>query len=209
MEDPDQAGAHGRWAPALPRHEDACPPGRNGRGRVSRKTARCAVAGFAVLAIVAVPVIASASEPAPIQINLLGQERGEFTDEVAITVTMRAEGEHGEQLMHLDDASHLVMAEVVMQPGAVLPWHTHPAVSLSVIEQGELIYVTQDCVERHYPAGTANVDSGEVHTAYNPSETEDMVMFTMMMGAPASGSLSTPVDQEKSDALDEKCGIQR
>ena len=165
--------------------------------------------GLLALAFVAMPLAAAAEDPPPIQVNPISQERGAFTDEVAIRLEMDAEGESETQVFDLEDASHLVMAEVIVQPGAVFPWHTHPATSISIIEAGELVYVTKDCVERHYPAGTANVDSGQVHTAYNPSETDELVLLATMMGAPDSGPLTLPLDSEEGAALDEKCGIER
>ncbi|WP_038070544.1 cupin domain-containing protein [Thioalkalivibrio thiocyanoxidans] len=173
------------------------------------KTSHCSMVGLAALACFAMPVVASGDGPPPIQVNPIGVERGAFTDDVSITLEMKAEGEDDTQVMHLEDVSHLVLAEVVVQPGAIFPWHTHPATTISIIEEGELIYVTEECTERHYPAGTANVDSGELHTAYNPSDTEELVLLAAMMGAPASGPLTVPVSQEKSDALDDKCGIER
>ena len=181
---------------------------------VSRSTASVrhvchSIAGLVALAFVAMPLAASADDPPPIQVNPVSQERGEFTDEVSIRIDMKAEGESETQVFDLDDASHLVVAEVIVQPGAVFPWHTHPATSISIIEEGDLVYVTETCVERHYPAGTANVDSGQVHTAYNPSETEEMVMLATMIGAPASGPLTHPIDPEEGAVLDEKCDIER
>lgn len=175
-----------------------------------QETSRWSMGGLAALTLGAMAVVASADDdPPPIQVNPISAERGEFTDDVSITLEMKAAGEDGTQVMHLEDASNLVLAEVVVQPGAVFPWHTHPATTISIIDEGDLVYVTEECIERHYPAGTANVDSGEVHTAYNPSETEEMILLAAMMGAPSSGPLTVPVSEEESDELDAKCGIER
>ena len=167
------------------------------------------LAALVALAFVGMPLAAAAEEPPPIQVTPVSQERGAFTDEVAIRIEMDAEGESETQVFDLEDASHLLVAEVIVQPGAVFPWHTHPATSISIIEAGELVYVTEECVERHYPTGTANVDSGHVHTAYNPSETDELVLLATMIGAPDSGPLMHPLDSEEGAALDEKCGIER
>ena len=175
---------------------------------MSRNIACYSIAGIAALAFVAMPLVTSADEPS-IQVNPISVERGEFTDEVDITIKLKPEGAPRTQVIE-PGSSHLVMAEVIVKPDGVFPWHTHPASSISIIDEGELMYVTEDCDERLYTTGTAMVDPGDnVHTAYNPSDTEDLVLLATFIGAPAEGPLTLPIDAEESEALDDQCGIER
>jgi quercetin dioxygenase-like cupin family protein len=80
-----------------------------------------------------------------------------------------------------------------VQPGAQFPWHTHPGPVIVNIVQGELVYVqATDCVERAYPAGTVFVDPGRgnVHSAFNPSDSVPTIFVATFLDFPADGPLS-------------------
>jgi hypothetical protein len=54
------------------------------------------------------------------------------------------------------------------------------------------------------------VDPGDtVHTALNPSSNQETEVVAVLLGAPAEGALTIPVNEERNAALDEKCGIER
>lgn len=127
----------------------------------------------------------------PIQVDLV-TPIAEFTDDVAIQVRNRFYG-RGTDVMNLRDASNIAVAKVTIQPKAVFPWHTHPGPVLITVVEGDFVYVlADDCVDRWYPLGTAVIDEGfgNVHTAYNPSETEETVVIATFLGVPAGGPLT-------------------
>jgi quercetin dioxygenase-like cupin family protein len=101
-------------------------------------------------------------------------------------------------------------AEEDGQIGGV-PWHTHPGTVLISVAEGDFVFVfADDCVAREYSAGGALVDPGNtVHTAYNPSEDTETVVMATLLGAPAEGPATIPVDEAEGAALDEECGIDR
>ena len=107
--------------------------------------------------------------PEPISAEPLTQ-RAEFTDDVAMKIRNRFDGQ-GTDVMNLRDASRAAVVEITIQPGAVFPWHTHPCPVLINTAEGDFVYVlAEDCVERDYTAGQALIDAGgeNVHPAYNP-----------------------------------------
>lgn len=90
------------------------------------------------------------------------------------------------------------------------PWHTHPGPALASVTGNELVYIyADDCEERPYPEGTAFVDPGgdNIHTAYNPSETEETTVTVTFLGVPEEGPLTLPVDEDEGAALDEQCRV--
>lgn len=153
--------------------------------------------------------IQAAGEPEPIMANPL-TERHAFGSNVSIQITQQLDG-LPEQTIEFEDASHLTVVEFTIQPGAVFPWHTHPGTVLINIAEGEFVFIfAEDCVERDYGPGSALVDPGDtVHTAYNPSTEQETVVIAVLLGVPAEGALTIPVDDEENAALDEKCGIER
>jgi len=138
-------------------------------------------------------------------------ERHVFTDDLAMQLTLSVDGS-GDTVIELDDASNIAVVEITIQPGAMFPWHIHPGPAFASVTEGELVYVyAADCVERPYPAGTAFLDPGfdNVHTAFNPSDTDPAVVIATFFGAPDEGELTIPVDAEEAAALDAECGIER
>ena len=117
--------------------------------------------------------------------------RGAVTDSVTATITINREG-MDEVVLDLADLSNVAVARFTIQPGAQFPWHTHPGPVLVTVTQGELVYVmAEGCHEAAYAAGTAFVDPGRgmVHTAYNPTDAETVIVATFTE-VPADGPLS-------------------
>jgi quercetin dioxygenase-like cupin family protein len=109
----------------------------------------------------------------------------EFTDDVAIQVRNKFY-DRGNEVLNLRDASKIAVAKVTIQPKAVFPWHTHPGPVLINVIEGDFVYVlAADCIERWYSDGQAVVDAGfdNVHTAFNPSATEETVVIATFLGA--------------------------
>jgi quercetin dioxygenase-like cupin family protein len=134
-----------------------------------------------------------------------------LTDNVSIEIRLQPEG-RPERVLELDDPSRVTVVEFTIQPGAIFPWHTHPGPALAAVEQGELVYIyADDCVERPYPAGTMFIDPGgdNIHSAFNPSESEETIVVATILNAPDEGALTLPVDDAENQRLDQKCGIQR
>jgi quercetin dioxygenase-like cupin family protein len=125
--------------------------------------------------------------------------RAQFTDDVSAQIRFKLDG-GPTTVLNMPDASRTFVAQFTVQPGAQFPWHTHPGPVIVNIQQGELVYVrAADCVERPYAAGTAFVDpgSGNVHSAYNPSESVPTVFVATFFDLPADGPLSIlDVNQE-------------
>lgn len=161
---------------------------------------------------VALAVAAYAADSVePITARPLSSTRAMFTDDVGMEIRLQQKG-RDQDVITLDDPSRVMVVEFIIQPGAVFPWHTHPGPVLAGLDQGELIYIyADDCVERPYSAGTMFIDPGgdNVHTAYNPSATEEAVVVATILDAPAEGPVMLPVDGEGQSRLDEQCGIDR
>jgi quercetin dioxygenase-like cupin family protein len=137
----------------------------------------------------------AAMAQAPLQVELI-TPISEFTDDVAIQIRNMFYG-RGRDVMNLSDASNIAVAKVTIQPKAVFPWHTHPGPVLVTVVEGDFVYVlADDCVDRWYAVGTAVIDEGfgNVHTAYNPSETEETVVIATFLGVPAGGPLTILAD---------------
>ena len=111
-----------------------------------------------------------------------------------------------EMVLDLTDLSNVAVARFTVQPGAQFPWHTHPGPVIVTVTQGELVYVmAEGCHEAAYPAGTAFVDPGRgmVHSAYNPTDGETVVVATFTE-VPADGPLSIT---EGITAPADNCGL--
>lgn len=120
----------------------------------------------------------------------------EFTDNVAMQIRNSFYG-RGTDVMNLGDASNIAVAKITIAPNAVFPWHTHPGPVLITVVQGDFVYVlAEDCVQRWYTGGEALIDAGfaNVHTAYNPSETEETIVVASFLGVPPGGPLTIPAD---------------
>jgi quercetin dioxygenase-like cupin family protein len=173
----------------------------------SRRRARRATVLCAALAAVLALAGGAAAGPEPITARPL-VERHSFSGEVTLQLTQTLDGLERHEV-EMDDASSLAVMEFTIQPGAVFPWHTHPGTVLISLAQGELDFIfAEDCVERRLAPGTAMVDPGNaMHTARNPSDVPTVVIATLL-GAPAEGGLTLPVNADEATSLDERCGIE-
>jgi quercetin dioxygenase-like cupin family protein len=150
-----------------------------------------------VLALNVLPSAAQAPPPEPIAVELL-TDRAVFTDRVGLRVKIE---QHGETTrVALKNASRTLTARFTLQPGARIPWHSHPGPVFVNVVQGRLTYVAADphgdCFWRRYPAGTAFVDPGRghVHRAYNSSSGVTVFVATFFK-VPAEGELLIPAER--------------
>jgi quercetin dioxygenase-like cupin family protein len=137
----------------------------------------------------------SAQAQAPITVEVLAGP-AQFTDRVDVQVRNKFVG-RGTDTINLQDASNIITARVTFQPGAVFPWHTHPGPVLITVVEGEFIYtLAEDCLDRWYPAGTALVDAGfsNVHSAHNPSDSQETVVIATFLGIPPGEGPTTFVN---------------
>ena len=106
--------------------------------------------------------------PTPVAIEML-TPRAAFTDQASMQIRLKADG-HGTDVIKVSDLSNVVTTRVTVQPGAQIPWHTHPGPVFVTIAQGELTYISSvGCSSRRYSAGTAFVDPGHGHVLSRPS----------------------------------------
>jgi quercetin dioxygenase-like cupin family protein len=148
------------------------------------------------LLLIGVNVLPSAAQepPPPIGTEFL-TGRAVFTDNVDLKVKTKLDGK-ATRVVNVKDPSRTVTARFTVQPGAQFPWHSHAGPVIVNVTEGELVYVdADDCVERAYPAGTAFVDlgRGHVHTAFNPTA-EETVLVATFFEAPAAGPLLIPAE---------------
>lgn len=153
------------------------------------------IGSVAVLAA-AVCTVQGAIAQQPLQVELIAAP-AEFTDDVAIQVRNKFHG-RGTDVLNLRDASRIAVAKVTIQPKAVFPWHTHPGPVLINVVEGDFVYVlAADCAQRWYTPGQALVDAGfdNVHSAFNPSATEETVVIATFLNAiPGQPLTDTNVD---------------
>ena len=143
----------------------------------------------ALAAITVLPSLVRAADP--ISVELL-TSRAQFTDKVDAQIRFSLDG-GPTTVLNMPDASRTLVARFTVQPGAQFPWHTHPGPVIVNIVQGELVYVqASDCVERGYPAGTVFVDPGRgnVHSAFNPSDSVPTIVVATFLDFPADGPLT-------------------
>ena len=155
----------------------------------------------ALAAITVLPSLVRAADP--ISVELLSS-RAQFTDDVDAQIRFSLDG-GATTVLNMPDASRTLVARFTVQPGAQFPWHTHPGPVIVNIVQGDFVYVqASDCVERGYPAGTVFIDPGRgnVHSAYNPSDSVPTIVVATFLDIPADGPLSI------SDANQEHCSMQ-
>jgi quercetin dioxygenase-like cupin family protein len=149
------------------------------------------------VALIGANVMPSAAQqaPPPIATELL-TGRAVFTDNVDLKLKIKAHG-GGTTVVNAKDPSRTLVARFTVQPGAQFPWHSHAGPVIVNVTQGELVYVpAEDCSERSYPAGTAFVDPGHghVHTAFNPTDEETVLVATFFEAPAAPAPLLIPAD---------------
>lgn len=161
---------------------------------MTKKRAAALATVLVGVVLIGANVLPSAAQqpPAPIATEFL-TGRAVFTDNVDLKIRNKLDGK-ATQVVNVKDPSRTVVARITLQPGAQFPWHTHPGPVIVNVAEGELVYVgSDDCAEREYPAGTAFIDvgHGHVHTAFNPTD-EETVLVATFFEAPAQGPLLIP-----------------
>lgn len=186
---------------------------RQGRG-LTLVVAGLAAVLVATAAVGMLPAEAEQHRPEPPAPAEPITQRAEFTDDVAIQIRKKFDG-RGTDVMNMRDASNAVVAEFTLGPDEVFPWHTHPGPVVVNIADGDddgaFVYIlADDCVEREYDAGQALIDAGgdNVHSAYNPSDSEDTVVIATILGAPDGAPLTQPVSDDEADSMDARCDMQ-
>jgi quercetin dioxygenase-like cupin family protein len=144
---------------------------------------------LAVAAMTVLPSLVKATQHITVETLT---SRAVFTDDVAAQIRFKLDG-GATTVLNMPEASRTLVARFTVQPGAQFPWHTHPGPVIVNIVQGELVYVqASDCVERGYPAGTVFIDPGRgnVHSAFNPSDSLPTIFVATFLDFPADGPLS-------------------
>jgi quercetin dioxygenase-like cupin family protein len=136
--------------------------------------------------------LAAQEPPLPITTEFLSP-RSVFPDDIDMKIKINRGG--GTEVVKVVDPSRTVTARFTIQPGARFPWHSHAGPVVVNVVQGTLVFVETDCAERAYPTATAFVDTGHghVHSAYNPTGGETVIVATFFE-SPAAGSLLIPAD---------------
>ncbi|MGB7449192.1 MAG: hypothetical protein WA892_08710 [Ornithinimicrobium sp.] len=130
-----------------------------------------------------------------------------FTDRVKVRLDVKADGQR-KSVVRLNRPGGIATATFQLEPGDSFPWHTHPGpVMVSVVGGGELSFIrASGCKRRQYPAGSAFVEPGPVHTAYNQGADTVTVVGTFFDVEPGE-ALATPVSESKQRRLDDKCSV--
>jgi quercetin dioxygenase-like cupin family protein len=168
-----------------------------------RGAALLAAATSIAVLVIAVNVLPSAAQepPPPISSEIL-TGRAVFTDNVDLKIKTKLDGK-ATRVVKAKDPSRTVVGRFTVQPGAQFGWHTHAGPVIVNVVEGELVYVgSDDCVRRHYPAGTAFVDlgHGHVHNAFNPTD-EETVLVATFFEAPEEGPLLIPAEEPEGCTL--------
>jgi len=164
---------------------------------MTKKRAAALATALMAVVLIGANVLPSAAQQAtpPIASEFL-TGRAVFTDNVDLKIKNKLDGK-ATQVVNVKDPSRTVVGRFTLQPGAQFPWHTHPGPVIVNVVEGELVFVgSEDCVEREYPAGTAFVDAGHghVHTAFNPTDEETVIVATFFEAPPAPGPLLIPAE---------------
>jgi hypothetical protein len=119
--------------------------------------------------------------------------RSSFPDDIDATFRIKLDGARKRRqtkVVHVTDPSDVVVAQITLQPGGSLGWHTHPGPAIASVAAGELTILDKtddhrratDCVTRRYAAGTAFVEVGQghVHLGFNATAGETVVYVTFL-----------------------------
>jgi quercetin dioxygenase-like cupin family protein len=119
--------------------------------------------------------------------------RSSFPDQVSGHFLMRLHGSHPTRVVHLNNASDVVVIKVTIPPGGFINWHTHPGPGTVAVAEGTLtITYAHDCTARDYDKGQAFLDPGSmVHRADNNGAT-DVIAYVTFLGIPP-GPATIPV----------------
>lgn len=167
---------------------------RDAKAWFSRKAVRVAVlsAGVVLMLGAWIPQV-QAQLPPGVGSNVVA--RAPFVDRIDLKMKARVGGKV--DVVQVQDAADVVLAEITIEPGASIGWHSHPGPAIVVVVAGTLtIYDGDDrtCTGRPYGPGEAFVDLGQghMHDARNESTgTEDgvTVLVTYLDVPPGEGAL--------------------
>lgn len=112
-------------------------------------------------------------------------------NDTSMQITQKLEGLPPESV-DIEGASHMVVIEFTIGPGAVFPWHTHPGtVPIKVVQADFMFVLAEDCVERDLDAGSAVVDPDDtVHTGWTPDTEDETVVAGTLLCVPAEVPLA-------------------
>ncbi len=114
----------------------------------------------------------------------------------AITRQTLAQGAMNDTLkITASPPTQLVVQQVTIAPGGVVPWHTHPGWENTVLTAGQLsltISTDPGCAPRHLGPGQAfDVPANTPHTAVNGGSVAAVLVVTYL-GVPPGATLANP-----------------
>jgi quercetin dioxygenase-like cupin family protein len=122
--------------------------------------------------------------------------RGGFVDDVSGHLKYRLEGTSATRIVHLADASDMVVVKVTLDPDGVSDWHSHPGPGLIAVAEGTItITYAEDCVPRPYSAGDAFMEPGNVVMRADNFGDTDAIVYVTFLGIP-DGPPSVPFTGE-------------
>ena len=91
----------------------------------------------------------------------------------------------------------VVVERLTIEPGASVPWHTHPGPDIGIVMAGTMTVVHGDdpeCGRREYRKGQAYLDTGDLHTVRNLGK-ERLEILVTFFNVPAGGSVIEPAER--------------
>ena len=110
-----------------------------------------------------------------------------------VDVKFKVEG-LGQEVIHSPNLQETVIQQIIIGPGGVTGWHSHPGPAVAMIKAGQLALYSSDdstCTPRVFSAGEAFVDRGQghVHFARNPSLSDNVEVWVTYFDVPPGGSV--------------------
>lgn len=115
--------------------------------------------------------------------------RGDPPDEISGRLQVKAG--NVTRSLDIEDASEVMVVKNTLAPGASTGWHSHTGPAIVVVASGRLTYVrASDCDRLEYRKGQSFVDPGHgnVHVGFNPSKTEETVLYSTFLEVPKGQS---------------------
>lgn len=155
------------------------------------RKSRASLAIALVLVVAALAAVARATPPSGILSSPV-MARAAFVDRTDVQFTVKT-SQDGAKVVRVNGAQDTVMQQIVFGPGGQTGWHSHPGPVIVLVKSGELTLYSEDdptCSGRTYSAGEAFVDEGQghVHTARNPSPTENTELWATYFDVPPGGA---------------------
>lgn len=115
--------------------------------------------------------------------------RAGFLDDITTMVKIKLDG-LSTNVVNVPDPSDAIFAKLTFDEGGSVGWHTHPGPALVAVQSGTIgIINANDCVLRHYPAGTAFIDPGQgnVHVGFNAAAGQTVAYVVFLDVPPGQG----------------------